>query len=93
MIKTEFKFGETIEVSGYISRHKEGHKRFWVRFQFPTPIKAIFLGGRKISNGIMEFPHEEDPYYDATEYLDGALVCQYNRNPIKVLLSDVKKIQ
>ena len=31
--------------------------------------------------------------FHPSEYLDGALICEKNRNPIKVLLNDVEKIK
>lgn len=97
MLKTKFKFGQEILVSIYIKRIKGlNGLRTWESYPFEKPIKVIFLGGRKLANGKVEY--EDHGFeggrleFNPSEYLDGALVCQENRNPIKVLLSDCKEI-
>ena len=98
MLKTKFKFGQMVKVKGYLTRHKGVPigTRYWHRDAFPVPIQALFLGGRKLANGKAEFESYVDEganyVFNPTEYLNGALVCQENRNPIKVLLDDIEAI-
>jgi hypothetical protein len=98
MIKTEFKHGEEVKVHGFLVRIKGANGlRIWERFPSVSSFKAIFLGGRKLVNGKMEYEDYGKEggcnEFHPSEYLDGALVCEKNRNPIKVLLNDVEKIK
>jgi hypothetical protein len=97
MIKTEFEFGEKILVSGMIYRtNKPGNIRCWVQQSFDKPRPAIFLNGIHLANGISEWEDygegEGERVFNTTELIKGAWICEYNRAPRKVFLSDCHKI-
>lgn len=94
MIKTQFEHGEWVEVRGMLLRKSKTvvDKTFysWVQ-QSCAPFQAVFLGGRKLSDCELKRDYPNDEIFNSN-FQNGALVCQKNRNPVKVLLSDVHKI-
>jgi len=105
MKKTKFEFGEKILVTGEIQRIKKdriGNKeviipfREWIRYEHP-PRPALFLNGINLSNGTVEYESYGDEggtyVFNPSELIPGAWICEYNRAPRKVFLSDCKKIK
>jgi len=104
MKKTKFEFGEKILVTGEIRRQKSyKHEnidrivpyRSWIRYEHP-PRPALFLNGINLANGTVEYESYGDEggtYFNPSELIPGAWICEYNRAPRKVFLSDCKKIK
>src|SRR6266481_8070407 len=95
MIKTEFEFGEKITVTGSIRRAKNGYKRLWYHYD-ESPKEAIYLNGVLLANGKVAYENyggDGGDYYFETEgeLIKGAWICEYNRKPRKVFLSDCHK--
>lgn len=98
MVKTEFEFGERVLVAGEISRMKQpGNRRTWYRAEHP-PRPAIFLNGINLANGTVDtevYGYDEgcDLVFNPSEVIKGAWICEYNRAPRKVFLSDVYRTE
>lgn len=86
-------FGEKIKVTAYLTRHKFGNKRKWMRNELDPPKDAVFIIKRTLANGKMSTEYHSDEgsdyYFTGDEYLSGAIVGIRGLGSHKVLLSDV----
>lgn len=85
------KFEDEFDIPNSDELVKWMNYRYWYRTPLVSPLVAVFLGGRMLSNGDSEFDPEDGNIFYHREYIKGAWICFEGSNPQKVFLEDCKK--